>query len=154
MKYLILLITICWMLTGTAVAQKQHNEVKHYERMKEFKMQVISEHLALSSEDSTKFWPVFEEFEGEMESIRREMMDMTKGLVAKSDKQLEKDIERMFELKTQQLAIEQKYYTRFKEVISIRQIAALYQAENQIKRMILNRLKEHKRERRHGEGRF
>ena len=133
---------------------QQHNKEQHHKRMKEFKMNVISEHLALSAEDSVKFWPVFNEFEGEMEGIRREMMDMTKGLVAKSDKQLEKDIERMFELKTQQLSIEQKYYTKFKEVISIRQIAALYQAENQIKRMILERLKEHKRERRRGEGRF
>ncbi len=109
------------------------------ERIREYKMQYITETLALSAEDSAKFWPVYDAFEQERMENRRAQMQLTRGMLAKSDEQLKSDIEQMLALQEKDAQIARKYFEKFQEVISIRQIAALFQAEQRLKKALIEK---------------
>jgi len=109
------------------------------QRIQQFKEQYIREILALSEEDANKFFPIYAEYEQEKRETRMEMNQLRRGVMAKSDGELRKDLQAMLEIKKKELAIEEKYMQRFIEVITVRQVAALYYAESQFKRKLLER---------------
>jgi glutamyl/glutaminyl-tRNA synthetase len=107
-----------------------------------FKVAYITETLALNSQDSTKFWGIYNQYEEEKKDIRKQMKRIAQGLIAKPDEQLKKDLDTFLSLKQKEVEVEKKYINEFLKVINIRQVAALYQAENQIKKKILERFGE------------
>ena len=113
---------------------------KGMKRVQEFRRTYITEMMALTPEDSAKFWPVHSEFEQKRRAIRREMKDLQKGIVAKSDAQLKEGINTMFALKEKELALEKEYTDKYLKMLSVRQVVALYTAEAQVKRELLKEL--------------
>lgn len=109
------------------------------QRVMEFKMAYITETLALSKQDSARFWPVYQQYDQERIGLRRELQQLTRGAVAKSDDQLKKDMETMLTLKEKEVQLERAYMGKFLGVISVRQLAALYYAENQVRRRLIER---------------
>ncbi|MCS6833275.1 MAG: hypothetical protein NZ521_06855, partial [Flammeovirgaceae bacterium] len=89
-----------------------------------------------------KFWAVYEKYENEKKALRRQLRKHTQGLLAKSDEQLKKDLDVLLDLRQKEIEIERKYMNEFLKVIHIRQVAALYHAENQLKKKIIERLGE------------
>jgi len=124
-----------------AVAHAQpEDRVRVHEKLVDYKRTFLTEHLALTEKDSIKFWPIYDEFEKERLEIRKELMSLTKGMAAKSDDQLEKDITKSFSLKEDEMSLEKKYHQKFQKVLTIRQIAALYQAEHKMKRKLIEKI--------------
>lgn len=136
------IITFAILLAIPAIAQRNG---KMEERMREYKMKYITETLALSEEDSTKFWPMYDQFEQERIDNRRAQMQLTRGMLAKSDDQLKSDLDKILTLQEDNAKITRKYFSKFQEVISIRQIAALYQAEQNLKRALIEKFSGGKR---------
>lgn len=118
------------------------------EQIEAARVAFITKQLDLSPEEAQQFWPLFNEYEAKKDKIRSELMEMRRGLRNQSDEELEADMKRAFELRRQEIALEEAYTEKFKAVISVRQIANLRLAEHEFKRLMLRRL----RERRGGRG--
>ncbi len=147
------IIALTLLITTPILAQKNG---RMEEKMREYKMRYITETLALSEEDSTKFWPVYDAFEHERIENRRAQMQLTRGMLAKSDEQLKIDLDKILSLEENNAKITRKYFGQFQEVISVRQIAALFQAEQNLKRALIEKFSGGGRRRISGEdsGRF
>lgn len=146
-KYLILVILLGFFVQPVF---SQGGRGNRKQRIEEFRKKFIEETLGLSGSDADAFWDVYKDYEEERKEIKKEMRQLKAGFNALSDSQLEGAIQRFFTLKEQELAIDQKYFKKLQTVLTIRQIAVLYQAENKIKQEILKRLRQMQEERNGG----
>jgi len=112
------------------------------QRIKQYKQEFITEVLALSESDAQKFFPVYEDFEKEKRALRSEMNRMKRGFMAKSDDQLRSDLNNMLNIKAKELELEREYMEKFLSILTPRQVVALYHAENQFRRKLLQRFGE------------
>jgi hypothetical protein len=120
------------------------------------KIAFITKSLDLSSEEAQVFWPVYNNFSDEMKSIKEKIRDnmssMRKDRSSLTEKQVGEIMEQKFKMEQMVLDIKVKFNKEFQKVISNKQIAALYHAEKEFKKELLNRIKkgkdkDHKRKR-------
>lgn len=127
---------------GTLVAQPKHGGGPPAARIKEAKKQFLQQELALDDAKMQVFWKVYETYDQEKMAVREQMKKLKQGFNAKSDAELSQDIDKFFALKDQELAIDKKYRKKFQEVLTIRQVAVLYQSEHHFKKWLLEQIKE------------
>ena len=120
------------------------------------KIAFITKALDLSSEEAQVFWPVYNNFSDEMKTIkerRREVFSKArKNRHLLTEKEIGNIIDERLKMEQEILDLKVKYNKEFQKVISNKQIAALYHAEEEFKKELLNRIKkgqdkDHKRKR-------
>lgn len=109
-------------------------------RIGEYQRSFITSKLALSAEDSVKFWPVFDEYNKKRIDIHREIKAIQEGAVAKNDEQLKDDIDKYLTLEQSITDLKKDYIRKMQGIISTRQVVALLQVEQQFKRKLLERI--------------
>jgi len=144
-RYLILLLFM-GLCIGQVLAQGGRRS-----QIEQFRKQFIEEKLGLSGTEAAQFWEVYNQYEQERKGVRQEVRKLKASFNALSDADLENAIQRFFTLQEKELQIDKKYFKELKKVLTIRQIAVLYQAENTFKRELLKRIKEN---RQNGGGNF
>jgi hypothetical protein len=127
---------------GSFFAWAQPRQGDMHSRIQEAKKQFLTEQLALDPSKADAFWKIYDGYEGEKKNLRKQMRALKQGFGAKSDAQLATDIDKYFALKDQEIELEKKYYKRFQEALSIRQIAVLYQSEQKFKQFLLEKMQE------------
>lgn len=110
------------------------------EQIESLKVGMITKRLNLTSEQAIKFWPVYNEFGKERHQLRKQTMQLHRAFDVKSDAELKKDLYKLLELKQKEVDLEKKYFEKFQEVLTIRQVVALQKAERQFKKMLLEKL--------------
>ncbi|MDW7693562.1 hypothetical protein R9C00_02315 [Flammeovirgaceae bacterium SG7u.111] len=126
------------LLVGTIVfAQPKSKETR--EKLNQYKEQYIRETLALTDEDAAKFFPIYNTYEEEKRTNRMKLNKLKRGFMAKSDEQLTADLSTMMAVKEEELAIEKKFLDKFMETLTPRQVAALYYAETQFRKKLLEK---------------
>ena len=156
---LILLLAV----STCSFAQKPHglmDKPEEVEKIEAMRIGFITEELSLSPDQAKLFWPVYEEFKQKHDAIRSEMLHGLKmkrsGDDLLTEDVSEKDLDKMM---TQRFANEQKeldlkieYHEKFKEVLDIEQVAALYKAEHDFRRQLFERMRKGQGDRSRGEG--
>jgi len=144
MRYRIVISLLLLFVGGSVLAQGgpgPRGEAAR-KKIKAAKKQFLTEELALSEEQAVKFWPIYDAFENEMEANHRNIKALKKGFNAKSDAQLEQDLNQFFKFKQEEIEIEKKYFKKFQSAITSRQIAVLYKSEQEFKRIILQKIRD------------
>jgi hypothetical protein len=127
-------------LPQTSIAQPRgHQGQTPFERARQYKEQYIVEMMALQDDEARKFLPVYRKYEDERFAIRRKEAALKRGFMAKNDEALKKDLEQLMAVKEEEVAVERKYMKIFLEMLSPRQVAALYHADNQFRRRMIER---------------
>ena len=138
MKRYLLLFLLIGLFVSSATAQRgQRNQ-----ELEKLRKQFIEEKLGLTGSDADKFWVVYNRYDAERKAVRQEVRRLKTGFNALSDSELESAIERYFQLKEKEMTIDKKYFQELKKVLTIRQVAVLYQAENKFKQEVLKRIRE------------
>lgn len=137
MKNILFSLLLVFMCASTFARQ-----IGNGERIKELRKQFIEEQLNLKGNKANEFWKVHNKFDSERRSVKKEMKDLQRGFNAMSDEQLKGALDKMFVLKEKENDIDKKYFQEFQKVLTIRQIAVLYQSDQKFKREILNKLRE------------
>ncbi len=152
MKKLMLSLFMMMGIMISAQAQKpDKGEKKEQKReeIKAMKIGFITDKLKLTTDEATKFWPVYNEFQAKMEKLhedrRANHKKLKKGLDSLSNTEVEKltDQELLFEEKV--LALKKEYHAKFKAVLPIKKVALLYQAEHEFRRELLKKAREQHR---------
>lgn len=139
MKQIALIITTFFLALTVATAQPQHDKVR--DRIKALKIAYVTEKLDLSSDQATKFWPVYNSFEKEKHTLRKSFYSKFKDENPTADKKAAHNyIEANLDYQEQELALKKKYKDKLLKVISPEQLVELYQAETGFKRMLLKEL--------------
>jgi len=112
------------------------------------KIAFITKALDLSSEEAQVFWPVYNDFSDEMKTIRKKRKEVyskaRKNRSSLTEKEIGIIIDERLKMEQETLDLKVKYNKELQEVISNKQISALYHAEEEFKKELLHRLKKEK----------
>jgi hypothetical protein len=133
----ILTITIFFtffLLNQTSYAQNMADKIEAA------KIGIITQKINLTPEQSKPFWATYTQYNEEKKKVRRELLGLYNGSNTASDEQIGKYVEKMLDLKAQEVELDKKYYKEFQKSISVRQIFELYKAEIAFRNMLVEKL--------------
>ena len=122
MKKILLLFLFSVTAMFTAMSQQRNNDRE--EKLQALKIAFLTQKLELSAADAEKFWPVYNQYDQEIQNLR----DNRKG----------KDV---LENEQELLDIRKKYKPRFEKILGTNRYNALYNAEREFRNVLIKRLK-------------
>jgi len=149
------------MLLGATFSNAQDDELPAStpERMKEIKAQksaYITTQLSLTPEEAQQFWPIYNEFEGKQEQLRKDLRELMKAAKADGATLSEGEAAQLLDKgllnRQKELELEKSYLERFKKSIGSVKTLKLKKAERDFNKEVLKRFRERMEERR-GKGR-
>lgn len=122
------------------------------EQIESIRVGYITRQLALTPGEAEVFWPVYNAYTAEVDEHRKRINRLEKNLrqayLDDDTGKLETVMDRYVKAKAEESQILLKYHTSFKEVLSIRKVAMLYKAENDMKQRILEALRKRQQQNR------
>ncbi len=149
MKKLLILLFIS---TGV-IAQNPNLASKNHEKIKALKTAHITQQLELTPSEAEKFWPIFNDFDAKIMELRKkdrnEILSKIKdgGVDSLTENEANEIIDKMMEIKSTELEYRKQLIKDLRGVIPPVKIIKLRKAEESFKRMLLERLKQRKGQR-------
>lgn len=143
---LFVIVLIAASLSGQAQKQMSNGNTKS--KLEAARIAMITERLNLNPAQAEKFWPLYNQFAQERRTMQQQALQARKGMDMQhlTEEQSKKLVRAHQKFKQDKLDLENKYVDRINNVISARQIVALKKAEDDFRKMILNRLEQRKRQ--------
>jgi len=158
-----LCIAIISLMTFSVQGQPQG---RAFERVHAAKVAYITDRIQLTTKQSERFWPVYNDFEKDRIAIRKKYYNADKG--TNQDRAHGRDdrndhgnyqdgnegdarqsIEDNLDFQQEELDLKKRYSNEFMKIISAQQLSLLYKAEREFRQLLMQRLKER---RGHGNG--
>lgn len=139
-------IVLVLFLVSTGLYAQRPNQ----DRMKAFKTAYLTDQLDLTSSEAEKFWPIYNYFENKLKSLRKkersEVFSKVRngGIEALTDSEAIALIDKMLEMKTTELQYRKELVKDLLKVMSPKKIIKLNRAEEEFKKILLERLKQHR----------
>lgn len=109
------------------------------EQMKAKKVAFITEKLELTEEESAAFWPVYNQMEEDLHTLRtnfRKERKSDKKLEDMTDEEVDALMTKAFDFKQKELDIKKRYHVKFKQVLPVRKVAKLYHLEKEFRKHV------------------
>jgi len=102
----------------------------------------ITSRVVLTQDQAQRFWPGYNEFIAKRRDLNRSARLLRRDTdnANLSDAQLRENFNQDFALRQQQLNLEKDYFEQAQKVLSLRQVAQLYQAERDFTKEVLRRV--------------
>lgn len=144
-----LITTFYIMVISIAAFAQQPGNGKRFERIHAIKVGYLTDRLHLNSSQSARFWPIYDRYDNEFHSIRRNFFQKYRNSNprAADDATARQLIDDDLDYQQDIIELKRKYNNEFLTVLTPQQLATLYKCEREFKEMLLRQLKE-----RHGEG--
>jgi Spy/CpxP family protein refolding chaperone len=122
------------------------------EKLESMRVAFLTNRLDLTTEESTKFWPVYNEYAKIRMELRMEIRRDERELKGKdlSDEESKKVLERQFANQEKELTLKKNYYEKFKAILPPQKLAKLEPAEMEFNHEVIREIKERKEQRRMG----
>lgn len=115
-------------------------------RIQSMKVAFITDQLRLTPEESQQFWPLYNQYEEEERSLRKNYRP-ARPVINMTDQEAEAFIMKNLEMEEKLVGLKRNYFKKFREVITPRQIAMLQKVEQDFKKELLKRLQERRNNR-------
>jgi hypothetical protein len=146
-------LTLCLFASVLLFAQPQgkpdnEQRKKDWERLQAEKIAFITQELDLTPEEAQVFWPVYNQCWKEVLASHKATREAFAGIRGKqaeglTDKEMEKKLDAYIQATTRSNQVLADWYPKFKEVLPIRKVAKLYQAEEAFQQRMINNLRKH-----------
>ena len=127
------------LLFGSVSLQAQQED--NQEKIKALKVAFFTEQLSLSSKEATVFWPLYNAYEAERESImdqkRREVFDKIGGAQPYSEAEARAILNRYQDLEEREDALDRKFQTDLAATLSATHTLKLFRAEHEFRKRLL-----------------
>ncbi len=114
------------------------NSFSQNEKVESLRVAFITEQLQLTPEESQKFWPVYNQYRGELKSLRKAYR---LDVASEDDSQL---ADKKFEFEQKKLDLMKKYRPQIEQVVGARKFGLLISAEDKFKQELLKRIQDSK----------
>lgn len=106
------------------------------------KIAFITARLTLTQDQAQRFWPLYNDFVTHRRELNRaaRLLRRDADNPGLSDAQLRDNFNQDFAIRQQQLNLEKDYFERAQKVLTLRQLAQLYQAEHDFTKEVLQRV--------------
>lgn len=137
-----ILIVLYWLSSITLLVGQDRKAER--EKIAQAKVAFITQKLRLLTEQEQKFWPVYNDYSDRKKVLRKSirLLKMDQFANATTDEELKADIKKMFELKQQELDLENEYYNKFLKILTPRQVVELVKAERAFIKILYKKLEE------------
>ena len=108
------------------------------DRVESLRVAFITEQLQLTPEESQKFWPVYNQYRGELKSLRQAYR-----LDTSNDDELQL-ADKKLEFEQKKLDLLKKYRPQIEQVIGAKKFGMLITSEEKFKQELLKRIQENK----------
>jgi hypothetical protein len=136
LKNIIILLTVLLFLAPGKVAAQN-------DKIKELRAAFIAKKMEFSSEESTKFWPVYNELQDKRVAIKRNLRMSYKNL---SPNFTDKEAEDLIALENKSAAAEAEltktYNDKLKLILGAKKLVKLQMCEEEFKKEVLSALKD------------
>lgn len=144
MKKLLLIVFL--VSTGLFAQGERHKKIKA------LKTAYITEQLNLSSEEAEKFWPIYNDFDAKMTTLRKEerrdiFEKIRMGMDAMSDEEANQLLDKVIAFKSMELQYNTEMVQGLRKVLSPKKIIKLKKVEEDFKRQLLERFRDRKNRR-------
>ena len=146
-------VTLCLFAAVLRFAQPQgkpneEQRKKDWERLQAEKIAFITQELDLTPEEAQVFWPVYNQCWKEVLASHKATREAFAGIRGKqaeglTDKEMEKKLDAYIQASTRSNQVLADWYPKFKQVLPIRKVAKLYQAEEAFQQRMINNLRKH-----------
>lgn len=137
LRYIIPLIAFLTCLGNRSLAQSQR------EKVEELRATFIAKKMEFSSNESEKFWPIYNEYHDKLKLIRRNLRMAYRNLPANyTDKDAEDLIALENKSKLAEAELNKTYNEKLKLVIGPKKVVKLQLVEEEFKREVINTIKE------------
>lgn len=137
MKNIIIAIVL---LSSLQVSAQRWRE-KGSEKIDAYKIAYITNHLELNSEESAKFWPIYNEYEAKLDEIRGAQHDLIESVASQDEATSKAKIDEYFELEEQELLTKKTYIYDLAEVIGFVKVRQLKSLERSFKKELLSKMR-------------
>jgi hypothetical protein len=125
------------------------NVLDKKEKMEAMKVAFLTDKLNLTAADAEKFWPVYNEFQDKRDAFQKTFRQKAK--IAKettpelmTEEQADELINAQLQEEQNQLDLKKEYLPKFKRIIGSKKVVAMYLAEKDFNRLLIEKLKEKK----------
>ena len=139
-----LLSLVVLLLAAAPAAHAQGGGARKGQRLAQIenaKIAFITNRVALTQDQAQRFWPVYNEFSDRRRELNRNgrllRREITEGM---TDQQIRENFTQSFAMRQQELNLEKEYFDKFQKVISLRQVAQLFQAERDFTKEVIKRV--------------
>jgi hypothetical protein len=123
---------------------KSEAQNTNLEKLNNYKIGFFTKRLNLTSEEAEKFWPVYNEYQGQKNLLQLEKLKLNRTFNQNestlNDRQLEEMGDKYIDCIVQESALAVTFHKKLKTVLSPAKVIMYYQAENQYKVQLLNEL--------------
>lgn len=140
MKKLFILVSLVLTFANfTALAQGRMRE-----RIQEARKEYVLKRVELNTEQQKKFPPIYEDYIKKQDELRKRFRQLRieTNMLSLSDAEIADDLEKMLQLRQQELDLEKEFLNKAKSILNIKQIAEMYKAERDFVKTVLRNLRE------------
>jgi hypothetical protein len=144
---LLLLLSFFLVLPATAQRSATRQDVQ---RVQAAKIGYLTKRMNLSDEQAQRFWPVYHRYEEELRAARRKAfarLHDKRNPPVQSEADALRTIESRLDAQEDRLEVQRKYKSEFLRVLSAEQLLALYDAEREFNRLVLQRVRQQRQKR-------
>lgn len=136
------------LLVNANVIFAQVNSADDYSKKEKFREKLEAQRIAyitnkldLSSDESIKFWPVYNEYAKKRLEVRRENRDLRKG---KGSDQMDSrnSVDDQLAMQEKELQLKRDYYGKFKQLLPERKLIRLEEVEKEFNMEVIKTLRE------------
>lgn len=112
------------------------------EKIEQYRIAFITKELNLTVEEARLFWPVYDKYRADLESLRaNNKQDLDNIDYSKlTEEEAEKKAKEMFAFKQAELDLQKKYYVEFKKVLPAVKVLRLVKAEADFRQKLVELL--------------
>jgi len=96
----------------------------------------IAENMQMSETDAKSFWPVYEEYQGQMKTVNDRSIKLIENYadnyLAMTDEIADKIMDEYLAIEQERVKQQKNYFPKFRKVLTARQAARYFQLENKI----------------------
>ncbi|MES2588533.1 MAG: hypothetical protein V4622_06085 [Bacteroidota bacterium] len=146
----ILLLATFFISFGSLNAQDEPMHPKRHEKVKQLKIAYFTEQLALTSAESEKFWPIYNEMEEKIKLSRKANKKINDELSTNAetfkDEDFKRNVNKIFDNEIAETNIKKEYYTKIAQAIGYKKATKVLKLEKEFKQKLLQELKKRKKE--------
>ncbi|MFT6871120.1 MAG: hypothetical protein ACJAVN_000117 [Roseivirga sp.] len=142
--YTSLLVLLCTTLTFAQEGNRRGSQMNS-EKLQAARIAFLTNRLELTPETAKLFWPIFTEYDNEKSTLSKKYGTQKRSLFDEgtrniSDESADKMLAIYLEQKQAELDLEKIYLSRFKEVLSMRQVWRVIRFDSDFRRSLMERV--------------
>lgn len=127
------------------IVSYSYAQENHRERIKAYKTAYITQELDLSSKEAEKFWPIYNDYEKQIFSVKvqrvreaRKKINEQGGIDALSDKEAKAALDKFLQNEKEVIILKESLYKELSSVLSSVKMLKLYKAETDFSKKLLS----------------